>query len=295
MFHPLNVGFYHQIIGAYSLSQKKIRDSRFCRSDHLVKLHNHTLLNKQPEMAEVKLLVVEDDLTCATDITEMLQKLGYGEVNTIRSAAATLSLIEQTSPDLILFSLNAGATAQELAIAAKLGQAQIPIIFLSDQNDQACYEQARLLEPYGFLFKPFDPLNLQSTIEIALFHMSRPYLTNQLVQGWREGAMVSDVLFVKSNNKLFKVNLLDILVIEADGNYSILHTVQKKYAIKTSLKQLKRKLSPHLFVQIHRNYIVQIPHVDTVDITSAEVHLNGRNYPIGGKFKNAFIQQLNQL
>lgn len=246
-------------------------------------------------MAEVKLLVVEDDLTCATDIVQMLQNLGYGEVNTIGLADATISLIERTNPDLILFSLNASTKVQELAVAAKLGQVQVPIIFLCEQNDQASYEQARLLEPYGFLFKPFDPLNLQSTIEIALFHISRPYLTNQLVQGWREGAMVSDVLFVKSNNKLFKVNLLDILVIEADGNYSILNTVQKKYAVKTSLKQLKRKLSPHLFVQIHRNFIVQIPHVDTVDITSGEVHLNGRNYPIGGKFKHAFIKQLNQL
>lgn len=246
-------------------------------------------------MAKVKILIVEDDLSFATEIEKMLQSIGYDEVSSIRSTEATLHLIENTSPDLILFSLKINTKAKELAIAAKLGPAQIPIVFLGEKNDQEGYEQARLLEPYGFLFKPFDHLNLQSTIEIALFHISRPYLTNQLVQGWREGAMISDVLFVKSNNKLFKVNLLDIVVIEADGNYSILNTVHKKYAIKTSLKQLKRKLSPHLFAQIHRNYIVQIPHVDSVDITSGEVHLNSRNYPLGGKFKHAFIKQLNQL
>lgn len=246
-------------------------------------------------MAEVKILIVEDDPLFATETEMMLQDLGYSKVSTIRSVEAKLNLIENISPDLILFSLYSATRTASLAIAAKLGEARIPIVFLNEQNDKASYEQAKLLEPYGFLFRPFDQLNLRSTIEVALFHISRPYLTNQLVQGWREGAMMSDVLFVKSNNKLFKVHLLDILVIEADGNYSILNTTQKKYAIKTSLKQLKRKLSPHLFVQIHRNFIVQIPHVDSVDITSAEVHLNNRNYPIGGKFKNAFIKKLKQL
>lgn len=246
-------------------------------------------------MAEVNILIVDDDPLFATETGIMLQDLGYSKVKTIRSADAKLNLFEKHTPDLILFSLYSATKAADLVRAAKLGAAHIPIIFLAEQNDQESFEQAKLLEPYGFLFRPFDKLNLQSTIEIALFHNSRSHLTKQLVQGWRDGAMPSDVLFVKSNNKLFRVRLLDIIVIEADGNYSILNTTQKKYAVKTSLKQLKRKLSPQIFAQIHRNYIVQIPYVDSIDITSGEVHLNNRNYPIGGKFKNEFIRKLNQL
>ncbi|MBX2875318.1 MAG: response regulator transcription factor [Saprospiraceae bacterium] len=246
-------------------------------------------------MAEVNILIVDDDPLFATETGIMLQDLGYSKVKTIRSADAKLNLIESHTPDLILFSLYSATKAADLVRAARLKEAFIPTIFLAEQNDQESFDQARSLEPYGFLFRPFDKLNLQSTIEVALFHNRRRHLTKQLVQGWRDGAMPSDVLFVKSNNKLFRVRLLDIVVIEAEGNYSILNTTQKKYAVKTSLKQLKRKLSPQLFAQIHRNYIVQIPHVDSIDITSGEVHLNNRNYPIGGKFKNEFIRKLNQL
>ncbi len=246
-------------------------------------------------MAEVNILIVDDDPLFATETGIMLQDLGYSKVKTIRSADAKLNLIENQNPDLILFSLYSTTKAADLVQAAKLGEAHIPIIFLAEQNDQESFEQVKPLEPYGFLFRPFDKLNLHSTIEVAFFHNRRRHLTRQLVQGWRDGAMPGDVLFVKSNNKLFRVRLLDIIVIEADGNYSILNTAQKKYAVKTSLKQLKRKLSPQLFAQIHRNYIVQIPYVDSIDITSGEVHLNNRNYPIGGKFKNEFIRKLNQL
>ncbi|NET35321.1 MAG: DNA-binding response regulator [Cyanothece sp. SIO1E1] len=246
-------------------------------------------------MAEVNILIVDDDPLFATETGILLQDLGYSKVKTIRSADAQLNLIENQTPDLILFSLYSATRAADLACAARLGDAQIPILFLAEPNDPESLQAAKPLEPYGFLFRPFDKLNLHSTIEVALFHNRRRHLTKQLVQGWRDGAMPSDVLFVKSNNKLFRVRLLDIVVIEADGNYSILNTAQKKYAVKTSLKQLKRKLAPQLFVQIHRNYIVQIPYVDSIDITSGEVHLNNRNYPIGGKFKNDFIRKLNQL
>lgn len=246
-------------------------------------------------MAEVNILIVDDDPLFATETGILLQDLGYSKVKTIRSADAKLNLIESHTPDLILFSLSSANRAADLAQATKLQEARIPMVFLAEQHDQESFEQAKWLEPYGFLFRPFDKLNLHSTIQIAFFHNHRKHLTTQLVQGWRNGAMPSDVLFVKSNNKLFRVRLLDIVVIEAEGNYSILNTTQKKYAVKTSLKQLKRKLAPQLFVQIHRNYIVQIPYVDSIDITSGEVHLNNKNYPIGGKFKNEFIKKLNQL
>ncbi len=246
-------------------------------------------------MAEVNILIVHDDPLFATETGTMLQDLGYSKVKTVRSADVKLHLIENHTPDLILFSLSSASRAADLDQATKLHEARIPMVFLAEQNDQESFERAKWLEPYGFLFRPFDKLNLHSTIQIAFFHSHRKHLTKQLVQGWRNGAMPSDVLFVKSNNKLFRVRLLDIVVIEAEGNYSILNTTQKKYAVKTSLKQLKRKLAPQLFVQIHRNYIVQIPYVDSIDITSGEVHLNNKNYPIGGKFKNEFIRKLNQL
>lgn len=246
-------------------------------------------------MAEIKILIVEDNPLFAIEIETIVNQLGHVKTQIISSIEAAIEFIELQLPDLLLLSLKAREQLSGLETLAELKDYGVPIIFLCEQKDEVIYEKAKLLEPYGFIFKPYEKLTLRSTIEMALFHKSRPFLTSGMAQAWKENLLVKEVLFVKRNNKLFKVHLLDILVIEAEGNYSILNTLHKKFAIKTSLKQLKQKLSPRLFIQIHRNYIVQIPHVDTVDITSGEVQVNNKNYPIGGKFKHRFIGRLNQI
>lgn len=246
-------------------------------------------------MAEIKILIVEDNPLFAIEIETIVNQLGQIKAQVIPSMEAAIDIIALQLPDLMLLSLKAEESLSGLETLGDLKSYGVPIIFLCEEKDEAIYEKAKLLEPYGFIFKPYEKLTLRSTIEMALFHKSRPFLTSELAQAWKENLLVKEVLFVKSNNKLFKVHLLDILVIEAEGNYSILNTEHKKFAIKTSLKQLKQKLSPRLFIQIHRNYIVQIPQVDTVDITSGEVQVNNKNYPIGGKFKHQFIRRLNQI
>lgn len=246
-------------------------------------------------MAEVKILIIEDDPVFADEVKMMLTALGYGLPKTVNNFQAAFDAIDQGMPHLLLISTNLKCFSTGVDDIYAIKKLNIPFVFLANTSDQDIYDQARLFRPFGFILKPFHPLALQSTIETALFYGCQVNLNSEVLQAWKEDLILNESLFVKNNNKLFKVHVRDILVIEADGNYSILNTVQRKYAIKTSLRQLKFKLSARLFVQIHRNYIVQIPHIENIDMTAGEVHVNNKNYPLGGKFKHQFINQLKQL
>ncbi|MEZ5039324.1 MAG: response regulator transcription factor [Saprospiraceae bacterium] len=246
-------------------------------------------------MAEVKILIIEDDPVFADEVKMMVEELGYALPETVNSLRAALDAIDQAIPDLMLISTNLKCFSTKIDDIYAIKNLNIPFIFLANTSDQEIYDQAKLFRPHGFMLRPFHPLALQSTIETALFYGCQVNINSEVLQAWKEDLILNESLFVKNNNKLFKVNVRDILVIEADGNYSILNTVQRKYAIKTSLRQLKLKLSARLFVQIHRNYIVQIPHIENIDMTAGEVHVNNKNYPLGGKFKHQFINQLKQL
>ncbi len=248
-------------------------------------------------MPKVNVLIVEDDPLFAVEAEMIVEELGYTLAQTVDNSEAALEILTDHLPDLILMdiSIKGPMNGIELAHVIKDNGRDVPIIFLTAFADKQVYNEAKLAMPYAFIIKPFDKLTLQSTIESVLLRSGKPHATTELFQAWKEGVVINESLFVKSNNKLFKVLIPSIRIIEADGNYSILNTAEKKYAIKTSLKQLKSKFSSRLFIQIHRNYIVQIPHIETVDLTAGEVHVGGKNYPIGGKFKNPFIDRLNRV
>ena len=44
----------------------------------------------------------------------------------------------------------------------------MPVVFLTAYSDVDTVERARVVQPYGYIVKPFDPRELHTTIEMAL-------------------------------------------------------------------------------------------------------------------------------
>lgn len=76
-----------------------------------------------------------------------------------------------------------------------------------------------------------------------------------------------DFIFIKSNNKLLKVNYSEILYIEALGDYVkiYLDNVSKPIVILESLKHLDETLSSDFFKRIHRSYIVALSRIKAIE------------------------------
>ncbi len=44
----------------------------------------------------------------------------------------------------------------------------VPVVFLTAYSDVDTVQRAKIVEPYGYIVKPFDPRDLHTTIEMAL-------------------------------------------------------------------------------------------------------------------------------
>lgn len=102
-------------------------------------------------------------------------------------------------------------------------------------------------------------------------------------------AMLNDAFFVKQNNLLRKVPIKDVLWIRTEGNYSIIHTITKKYILKLSLKKVLEQLPKDYFIQIQRAYIVALPKIQDIDIGSSEVIINKERLPLGRNYRDALF------
>ena len=103
-------------------------------------------------------------------------------------------------------------------------------------------------------------------------------------------------LTVRLGNYLYNLNIENIIFLDAGGkNYTSLTTVDnKKYQVRSSLKQLKENLLPNYFVQIHRKYIVNLNYIDYIKEKDLVVYLkNSESISIGKTYKKELYNKLN--
>lgn len=93
--------------------------------------------------------------------------------------------------------------------------------------------------------------------------------------------------FIKSNQKLEKIYVDDILYIEALSNYVILHTKTRKHIVYMSFKGIESQLPPNLFLKIHKSFIVAVNAIQTID--NDEVILQGHTLPISKSYRSAVM------
>jgi two-component system LytT family response regulator len=96
--------------------------------------------------------------------------------------------------------------------------------------------------------------------------------------------------FVKSNQKLEKIYVDDILYIEALSNYVILHTKGKKHIVYMSFKGIESQLPVSLFLKIHKSFIVAISAIQTID--NDEMILAGHTLPISKSYRSSVMSRV---
>ncbi|HEY9617614.1 MAG TPA: GAF domain-containing protein [Microcoleaceae cyanobacterium] len=127
-----------------------------------------------------RVLVVEDELVAALRIQEFLKGTDYTVVASVTSGFAAILEAEKNKPDLILMDIHLEGEMDGITSAIKIReQWDIPIIYLTASTADPIIQRAIATDPFGCLIKPFDRLQLQTTIQIAL---RRYWLEKQLQQ-----------------------------------------------------------------------------------------------------------------
>lgn len=120
-------------------------------------------------MQPIKILVTEDEILIAREIEIALQDLGYTVVGLASDGEAALAKVAETKPDLVLMDIVIQGEQDGIETAQRIrDQFQIPIIFLTAYADADTLQRAKITEPFGYVLKPFQPQELNITIQVAL-------------------------------------------------------------------------------------------------------------------------------
>ncbi len=121
-------------------------------------------------MSKPKILVVEDEGLVAKSIQDMLNNMGYEAPDTALSGEKAIKKADEIRPDLILMDIKLKGEMDGIEAAEIIhDRFDIPVVYLTAFADEETLERAKITEPFGYLLKPFEEQDLQSTIEMALY------------------------------------------------------------------------------------------------------------------------------
>lgn len=125
-------------------------------------------------MSKIKILVVEDESIVAKDIQNTLIRLGYDVPATASNAVSAFQKLEDIQPDLVFLDIKLKGDIDGIQIAEKIKHNyDIPVIFLTSFVDKGTLDRAKVTEPYGYIVKPFNESDLQTTVEMALYKFEK--------------------------------------------------------------------------------------------------------------------------
>lgn len=141
-----------------------------------------------------------------------------------------------------------------------------------------CFE----LDAIDYLLKPFSAERFLKACQKA----QEQYV---LKRGLRETAPGPATVFIKSGYEQIKVQLDDVLYVEASGNYVQFVLTSGKLLSRLSVTEVEKVLPQPAFIRIHRSYLVARKHISKIE--KGTVWINKVALPVS----ETYMDMLNDL
>jgi DNA-binding LytR/AlgR family response regulator len=251
-------------------------------------------------MAVTNVLVVEDEKIVNKDIQLSLKKLGYNVVGSADNGADAIKEALEKKPDIVLMDIMLKGTMNGIEAASEIrDKMNIPVVYLTAYTDESTLERAKKTEPHGYIIKPFKEVDLHTTIEMAIYKHSKEMelvkerdMLYNIVEGSKEE---QDHIFVKSNSRLVKLRVSDIYFVEALKDYVVINTLEKRYTIHSTMKDIQSKLRADKFMRIHRSYIINTDRIAAIEQPNVILENDKKVIPIGGSYKDELADRINLM
>lgn len=145
-------------------------------------------------MPKTRIVIAEDEVISRMDLREMIENLGYEVVGDVGDGVATVNLVRQTKPDLVLMDIKMPGL-DGISAAATLHEENVsPVLLLTAYSDRDFVDRAVEAGVMGYLVKPFAEAQLKPAIDVALERWRETRQLRENLEDTRESLETRKVL-----------------------------------------------------------------------------------------------------
>jgi DNA-binding LytR/AlgR family response regulator len=192
-----------------------------------------------------------------------------------------LAALERHTPDIFFLDIQMPGI-DGLEVAQRLGgRAHVVFISAFDQYAIAAFDQGAL----DYLLKPISVPRMQATVERLRARLRNAPADLSGIAELLKNLAPSESPYLKwltvpHGAELRVIAATEICYLRADNKYTTLATRHGTFLMNATLRQMKQKLDPQMFWQIHRSVVVNVGAIDTIYRTfrgALEVKLKERS------------------
>ncbi len=219
-------------------------------------------------MKPLKVVIIDDEVDALSLLQLQLLKHcpQINSISTFTNPLLALQEIKQLNPDLLFLDIEM-PVMNGFEVLQKLMPFNFSIIFITAYNQFAI--KAFKFNAVDYLVKPIDTKDLiEAVIRVQKMNTVNNNQLN-LLQKQVQGEPVNKIA-ISSHTGVSFIDLDKIVYAEADSNYSTLVLIDgKRFIISKTLKDLQELLEESHFLRIHRQYIINLNHVQHLDRTKS--------------------------
>jgi two-component system LytT family response regulator len=101
---------------------------------------------------------------------------------------------------------------------------------------------------------------------------------------------VQDFIFVKTEHKIQKIELDNILYIEGLKDYISIFTKAERVITLQNMKRMEETLPKSQFIRVHKSYIIALDKIESIE--RSRITICGKIIPIGDTYRDEFFKKI---
>ena len=238
-------------------------------------------------MSILSCIVVDDEPLQLELLSDYIKKTPFLSLAGVFSnPLEALTIVQQQNIDLVFSDIQMPELSGIHFIQLLNGKSKV--VFITAYPNYAL--QGYELDVVDYLVKPvsFERFLKAANKALQIFPSSKEMNENKMN---RSVPFNEQSLFVKSEYKIIKISLADILFIESLKEYISIHTIKGKVITLQTMKKMGEILPVSHFSRVHKSFIVARDKIDSIE--RKRIFIKSHVIPIGETYDETFFKLLN--
>jgi two-component system LytT family response regulator len=230
---------------------------------------------------KIKCIIIEDEILAAEKLSGYIGKIAILElVSIFKDGISAINFLKSNRVDLVFLDIE----MKEFNGIQFLKTLQVkPAVIITSAYDK--YALA------GYQFSVVDYLLKPYTLERFLQSVDKAINQKELKEKAKNYELIAsqsnEYIFIKSENRIEKLVLDEILYIEGMKDYLRIHTTSKKIMTLQSFNGILQHLPEKDFKRVHNSFAVSLNKIDNIERN--RIKIGETLIPISDKYKDSFF------
>ncbi len=232
----------------------------------------------------IRCLVVDDEPLALDILEDYISKVPFLTlVKTTTSAIEGLSLVQSDAVDLVFLDVQMPELTGIQFLKIINGKCDVILTTAYSQYALEGYD----LDVVDYLLKPiaFDRFYKAAQKVLQNTNTNHPPSPELSPAQNNHG-----FIFVKTENKIQKIYLDDILYIEGLKDYISIFTKTERIITLQNMKKMEESLPSKSFVRVHKSYIIALDKIESIE--RSRIQIGDKIIPIGDTYREYFFKQI---